>query len=432
MRIYVGGSLRNVVDIEGCHKFVAALGRAIVQREHVLLNGCRNPIDKEIADGAQQWLIDNKRDPRLYVISYWQQDAEPAHRYGTVRASALPGLEDVTPGASGARANRKRRRRFFCRGGGEGTYLARNWAHWARKPILGAPCFGGAGFQIYLQELSRLRAVDRGQSEEYEQLNQVGSDVPEYATDLVALCERLLMPKKAFVIMSFDKKRLDVFTSYEAACQSHGFHAERTDKDLSQERINPRIEAGIAKSAFVIADVTQASPNVFFEVGFARGCEKHVIVTAEEGTKLPFDLSDVPVLFWSNHEELKKGLVNGSQPSRRVAYPSRRTLREGSGSGRKAKDGDRKRNVKTSSPGVELSKVIEPAGDFPLSRRQEYQRSAAAHRLDMSRGGGRVGRYGTAPSRACLAPDKAERRHPVAWIAALLERPAFKKATATG
>ena len=90
MKIYVGGSLRDVVDVDGCRKFVAALGRAVVERKHVLLNGCRSPIDREIADAAQQWLVDNKRDPRRYVISSWQRDAEPAHNYGTVRASALP------------------------------------------------------------------------------------------------------------------------------------------------------------------------------------------------------------------------------------------------------------------------------------------------------------------------------------------------------
>ena len=72
MRIFVGGSLRDVPDTDTCRKFIVALGRAIVERGHVLLNGCRNPVDKDIAEGAAQWLVDNKRDPKAYVISYWQ------------------------------------------------------------------------------------------------------------------------------------------------------------------------------------------------------------------------------------------------------------------------------------------------------------------------------------------------------------------------
>jgi hypothetical protein len=307
MRIFVGGSLREVADPEVCRTFVAALGRAVVEGGHVLLNGCRNPIDKEIAAAAEEWLLENKRDPKRYVISYWQRDLAPVHKYGTVRASAL---RDWTMSHSELRVPEQIENAdvaIFV-AGSDGTYLARNWPHWSRKPIVGVPRFGGAGEQIYLQELNRLRNADRSQSEEYEQLNQVGSDVSEYAKELVALSERLLVPRRVFAIMSFKKKWLEIFKLYEAVCQSHGFDAERTDESFSQERINPRIEAGISKSAFVIADVSEPSSNVFFEVGFARGGGKHVILTAEEGTTLPFDLADVPVLFWHNHEELKEGL----------------------------------------------------------------------------------------------------------------------------
>jgi hypothetical protein len=47
MRILVGGSLKEVPrDPELCREFVAALGREIVKRVHVLLNGCRSFLDK--------------------------------------------------------------------------------------------------------------------------------------------------------------------------------------------------------------------------------------------------------------------------------------------------------------------------------------------------------------------------------------------------
>jgi hypothetical protein len=74
------------------------------------------------------------------------------------------------------------------------------------------------------------------------------------------------------------------------------------------ERIVPRIETGIRNSAFVIADVSELSPNVFYEVGYAKGLGKQVIVTARKGTQLPFDLGDVPTIFWEIQEDLKEGL----------------------------------------------------------------------------------------------------------------------------
>ena len=326
MRIFVGGSLRDVPDIDACREFVAALGRAVVERGHVLLNGCRNPVDKDIADAATQWLVENNRDPKLYLISYWQRDIQPAHKHGTVRASALPDWKMSHPELRVPEQIEHADVTVFL-GGGEGTYLARNWAQWARKPILGVPRFGGAGEQIYLQELGRLREADLGEREQYEQLNQITGTPAEYAKELVSLSEQLFVPRKVFVVMSFKEEWLDLYKSYEDICRFHGFDAERTDKTSSQERINPRIESDIAKSAFVIADVTESSPNIYFEVGFAKGCGKKVIVTAKKGTTLPFDISDVPVLFWQNQEELRQGLTKEIAALKRGLQPRPRELK---------------------------------------------------------------------------------------------------------
>jgi len=307
MRVFVGGSLRDVADADVCRQFVGALGRAVVQGGHILLNGCRNPVDKEIAEAAQQWLLENDRDPRHYVISYWQRDVPRAHDCGTLRASALPDWKMSHPELRVPEQIESADVMIFV-AGGEGTYLARNWGHWARRAIIGVPRFGGAGEQIYLQELRNLRATDPAKSEHYEQLNEVGSELNNYAKEIIALSEQILVPKNVFPIMSFKKKWRDVYTSFEQICKDHGFVADRIDETLSLDRINPRIEAGIAKSAFVVADLSEPSPNVFFEVGYAKGCGRPVILTAEKGTVLPFDLVDMPVLFWENQNELREGL----------------------------------------------------------------------------------------------------------------------------
>ena len=62
------------------------------------------------------------------------------------------------------------------------------------------------------------------------------------------------------------------------------------------------------RCAFVITDVSDVSPNVFYELGFAQGFGKQVVVTARKGTALPFDISDVPVIFWDGQENLKEQL----------------------------------------------------------------------------------------------------------------------------
>jgi hypothetical protein len=306
MHIFVGGSLRGAQDPDALRQFVAALGRFVVERGHVLLNGCRNPVDKEIAEGAYRWLVASDRDPKRFLVSYWQRDVARAHDLGLVRASALADWKMSHPELRCPEQIDNADVTVFV-AGGEGTYLARNWAHWGRKTIIGVPRFGGAGEQIYLQELRRLEN-DPARSEQYEQINEVGNALSDYAVQLVVLAERLLVPATVFAIMSYKHEWRDVYTSFGEICRRHGFDVERTDDAKSLDRINPRIERGIETSAFVIADLSEPSPNVFYEIGFAFGGGKRVILTAQRGTLLPFDLADLPVLFWDSQQELQDGL----------------------------------------------------------------------------------------------------------------------------
>jgi hypothetical protein len=192
--------------------------------------------------------------------------------------------------------------------GGEGTFWAKNWAFYARKPILGIPRFGGAGETIYYQEVARLRESFPAAAEEYETLNQLSVDMSGYAKDVVDLAVRLVTPRSVFTIMSFKKEFRDVYASYREVCRRFEFEAERTDESTSLERIIPRVEAGLRRSAFVLADVSEWSPNVYYEVGFARALGKDVIMTARKGTQLPFDVGDVPTIFWEDQTDLRESL----------------------------------------------------------------------------------------------------------------------------
>ncbi len=191
--------------------------------------------------------------------------------------------------------------------GSEGTLHAANWARIAGKPILGVAQFGGAGSELFererdkfSQKYSHLAAV-----EDFDMLNQDTDDVDQLAEDVLTLCEKLMTPNTVFVIMSFKKEFDDLYAVYKVACDSFGFEAVRIDDVVSLDRIIPRILKRIRRSAFVIADVTDTSPNVFYELGYAEGLGRPVIRTAKEGTVLPFDIVDSPVLFWSSLEELK-------------------------------------------------------------------------------------------------------------------------------
>ena len=308
MRIFVGGSLRDVPrDPDLCRQFVAALGTEIVRKDHILLNGCRSSLDQEIASAAHEWLAQNAGKPRDRIISYCLKGAKPIHSFGTVRSSALLDWQMNHPELEVPEQIEQARPTIFV-AGRDGTFCSKNWAFFARKPIFGIPRFGGAGETIYNRELKYLRETSPVVAQDYETLNSLSDDMSDFAKEVVSLVERLVFPQNVFVIMSFKREFQDVFTCYEKACEDFGFKADRTDKSTSLERIVPRIEIGIQKSAFVIADLSELSPNVFYELGYAKALGKDVIVTAKKGTQRPFDVSDIPTIYWEIREDLEKGL----------------------------------------------------------------------------------------------------------------------------
>ncbi len=113
-------------------------------------------------------------------------------------------------------------------------------------------------------------------------------------------------------IMSFAESPQfkDLYTSIQRVCLKFDYDAKRVDESNLLKRIIPEITRQVRQSAFVIADVTEYKPNVFYELGFADGVGKEVILVAKKSTELPFDITDVPVLFWDSfadfEEELEK------------------------------------------------------------------------------------------------------------------------------
>lgn len=311
MKIFVGGSLRDIpVYHDLCHQFVQRFGERMVERGHILLTGCRGSLDKAIAEAAAQWLESNGQSMRKQIVSYRLKNDEPAHRLGRIQVSKRVDWSLTTPDLSPPEQIAEADVTVFI-AGSEGTYHAANWARIAGKPILGVAQFGGAGSVLFERERGEFsqKYSHRVAIEDFDMLNQDTDDVDQLAEDVLALCEDLMTPNTVFVIMSFKEEFDDLYAAYRAACKDFGFEAVRTDQVFSLERIIPRILDGIRRSAFVIADVTETSPNVFYEVGFAEGLGRPVIATAKEGTSLPFDIADTPVVFWSNLEDLKQKLT---------------------------------------------------------------------------------------------------------------------------
>jgi hypothetical protein len=100
----------------------------------------------------------------------------------------------------------------------------------------------------------------------------------------------------------------DVLDSIKEVCDRCGLTAERVDEAQVNERITDRILESIQKAEFVVVDLTESRPNVFYEAGYAQGIGKLPVYIARKGTELEFDLKDYPVIFFESYRELKQGL----------------------------------------------------------------------------------------------------------------------------
>ena len=331
MRILVAGGFdsEDTVLSQRVGRFCQALGKAVSKHGHILLNGCRTELDRMIAEAAYQDMHDRgDPDPDKRVISYLLAGLQPLHSYGTIIRSRLTDW-DIKGESFYIPEQVQQADAVILVGGFEGTFRAANWARIANKPLLPFTAFGGAAQKIYAQELNEFDRKYSGLVErlEYEQLNSVKSDWEQHAADLIALAEKVAESRSVLVIMSYaDLPELqDAFDSFVQVCEDLGYRCERVTEGNAAERILPDILARIERAAFVIVDLTDLRPNVFYELGYADGLGKKAVITAKAGTELPFDVKDMPTICWSGQRQLRENLrqriISVVKPATAAASP---------------------------------------------------------------------------------------------------------------
>lgn len=106
---------------------------------------------------------------------------------------------------------------------------------------------------------------------------------------------------RVFVIMEyaspFDEIYLEVI---QRICGEMGVDAIRADDTFGPGVVIEDVARQILDSQAIIAEITPANPNVYYELGYAHALRKPTILLADRGTQLPFDVSPFRVLFYEN------------------------------------------------------------------------------------------------------------------------------------
>lgn len=99
-----------------------------------------------------------------------------------------------------------------------------------------------------------------------------------------------------------------VFSAIATSCTRFGFTARRADQVIESGLIDAAVNQLLDESRVVIADLTEARPNVYHEVGYALGSHREIILVARSGTTIDWPLAHRRIEFWNSLVELDAAL----------------------------------------------------------------------------------------------------------------------------
>ena len=143
------------------------------------------------------------------------------------------------------------------------------------------------------------------------EMGQVGLFASGSGTVVFEKVEVSARPPSAFVVMQFTPQFDELFEDViRPVCDDLEIEAYRASDIYRPGVIIQDIIQGLAESHVVIAEITPANPNVFYELGYSHALHKPTILLAnrEETASLPFDLSGFRVIFYDNTIRGKNGV----------------------------------------------------------------------------------------------------------------------------
>jgi putative methionine-R-sulfoxide reductase with GAF domain len=129
-----------------------------------------------------------------------------------------------------------------------------------------------------------------------------------------------------FVQIPFKNEFRDVYElGIKETVEGLGMRCEKVDEVSLPIDILRQIYACIQKADIVISEMTDKSPNVFYETGYAHALGKPTILVAQNAGDIPFDLQHFRHIIYSRDRiaDLKKELAKTLRSTRRELMTAR-------------------------------------------------------------------------------------------------------------
>lgn len=286
--------------------------------------------------GEYAWPMPN--DPPIVVVTSGKSEAEiPEERrplWDSLLLSGWVRVETIREGARSGAMLRERQAQFgdilITLGGGTGVEQLADLYKERRRSVIPLDIPLGASRDDAIIGSEGLARQSRAQPKRFIKLQKpfAGSenarlasiatrggtvDVNLVSNNLRELL-KLLAPPYVFYTRLLNRKH-DKFNAVESffrdvvdpVVEQLGF--DRIDMEVDDTEhafINVAVFDDLHYASAVIADVTGERPNCYIELGYALGHATRVIVTAEEGTRRPFDQDAIPCHFWDSSIPVEK------------------------------------------------------------------------------------------------------------------------------
>lgn len=144
-----------------------------------------------------------------------------------------------------------------------------------------------------------------------EFLKKIKSDSTSVPT--TSLLQKAFQPPKAqvFVIMKFGDEILNsaYTTVIKPVAKRFKLSCIRVDEIPDSGKISDQILEKIAESKYILADLSGARPNCYYEAGFAHALGKEIILAIRDGESAHFDLQGHRFIKWKTESDFKRQLT---------------------------------------------------------------------------------------------------------------------------
>ena len=109
-----------------------------------------------------------------------------------------------------------------------------------------------------------------------------------------------------FVILPFEPSFDEIYANIQKIAELFGASAHRADVAQREARkITEQIVRLTRKADLIVADISMANPNVYYEVGYAEALGKPIFMIAKDLTNVAFDVQDYQIISYGDRTNIR-------------------------------------------------------------------------------------------------------------------------------